>query len=323
MKITIISYDNWGFNKNIVKALESQGNVVNHIDFHQFKYKYPNLIYRVYNFLLKTFFNKNLKTIFFGKKIIEKLNEIKEQQDIIVTIKGDFIDPKSILEFKKYGKKSIAYFNDNAQRCPKIIRVIPYFDDVFSFEKKDCKKYNLYFATNWIYNDSNNENIESNYKFQVFNISSRDKRISIFKKLAREFKLKNINYKIIIYNKKYKGQNSDIEYITKHIALDKVNEFINHSQVLLDINRKGQDGLTFRIFESLGLHKKLITNNKDIVNYDFYNPNNIFIIDENNPKISLDFFEKKYEEIPPHIFNKYTISGWIENVIFNKNIFTN
>jgi hypothetical protein len=322
MKITIISYDNWGFNKNIVKALESQGNVVNHIDFHQFKYKYPNLIYRVYNFLLKTFFNKNLKTIFFGKKIIEKLNEIKDQQDFIVTIKGDFIAPESLLEFKKYGKKSIAYFNDNTQRCPKIIRVIPYFDKFFSFEKQDCNNYNLHFATNWIYYD-NTLDIETDFKFQVFNISSKDKRISIFKKLAVEFESIKIKSKIIIYDKKYNDQNTTIEYITKHISLEDVNKLIQQSQVLLDINRKGQEGLTFRVFESIGLHKKLITTNKDIVNYDFYNPNNILLIDSNKPKIPLDFFEKDYEKVPQHIFNKYTIDGWIENVIFNRNIFNN
>ena len=314
MKITIISYDNWGFNKNIIKALESQGNVVNHIDFHQFKYKYPNLIYRVYNFLLKTFFNKNLKTIFFGKKIIEKLIEINELQDVIITIKGDFIAPESLLEFKKHGKKSIAFFNDNVKRCPKIVGVIHCFDKVFSFEKKDCATYNLHFVTNWIYNDTIT-GIQTNFKYQVFNISSKDKINSIFKKLAKEFKSMNIKTKIIIYDKKHKGQNEAIEFITKHIPLEEVNDLIQQSQVLLDINRKGQEGLTFRVFESIGLHKKLITTNKDIVNYDFYNPNNILLIDSNNPNITLDFFEKDYEEIPQDIFYKYTIEGWIDTII--------
>ena len=84
----------------------------------------------------------------------------------------------------------------------------------------------------------------------------------------------------------------------------------------MDINRIGQIGLTFRVFESLGLDKKLITTNSDIKNYDFYNPNNILIIDERNPVISADFFKNEYEKIPDSILHQYTIDGWCENVIF-------
>jgi hypothetical protein len=313
MKITIISLDNWGFNKHIKTILEEKGHIVNHIDFNKFVFIYPNFFYKIYNFILKAVFKKNLKTIFFGKKIIEKLQEIGEIQDVILTIKGDFIDPKSILEFKKYSPRTIAFFNDNTARCPKIIRVIPYFDEVFSFEKKDCKKYNLKFAPNWIYNS--NSLSETNFEYQVFNISSKDKRLPIISRIIEELKSGNINYKILIYDKKHKGEKSNIEYITKHIPLSDVNTYIKKSQVLLDVNRNGQEGLTFRVLESLGLNKKLITTNSDIVNYDFYNPNNILVINEKEPVIPISFFETNYEEIPKEIFEKYTLEGWVEKIL--------
>lgn len=317
MRITLISLDNWGFNNHIVTSLEKKGHLVHHIDFNTFIYKYPNFFYNIYNFILKKIFKKNLKNLYYGKEIIKRLNEIGEIQDIILTIKGDFIDPKSILEFKKFTKKSIGFFNDNTYRCPKIIRVIPSFDEVFSFEKEDCQKYNLKFATNWIYNLTNQVNTNKNFDYQVFNISSKDKRLPILSRIVSDLKSKNINYKIVVYDKKYKGKNSDIEYITKHIPLSQVNDYINRSQVLLDVNRKGQIGLTFRVFESLGLHKKLITTNPDIKNYDFFNSNNILVIDENEPIIPLTFFDNKYEEIPKEILQKYTLEGWIERVLFN------
>lgn len=315
MKITIISLDNWGFNKHIKDVLEKKGHVVSHIDFNKFVFKYPNFAYKIYNFILKKFFKKNLKTIFFGARIIEELQKIGEIQDIILTIKGDFIDPKSVLELKKYGAKSIAFFNDNTSRCPKIIRVIPYFDEVFSFEKADCKKYNLKFATNWIYNISSRK--DCNFDFQVFNISSKDRRLPIFSRIVKELNSRNINYKILIYDKKYNKKKSNIEYINKHLPLSEVNKYINKTQVLLDVHRAGQEGLTFRVLESIGLHKKLITTNSDIVNYDFYNKNNILVIDEHKPFIPISFFENNYEELPKEIFEKYTINGWVERVMFN------
>lgn len=316
MRITIISLDNWGFNKHLATALEDKGHDVQHINFNDFTYKYPNILYRLYNFFLKTFIKKNLKRIHFGKKIIETLKRNDTQQDIILVIKGDFIDPKSILELKKYAKKTFAYFNDNTIRCPKIIRVIPYFDEVFSFEKEDCEKYHLKFATNWIYNSEPIKN-ENPIDQKVFNIISEDNRLSVLSKIASDLESKKISHKILIYNKKIKKRISTLEYITKPIPLSEINKHINRSQVLLDINRKNQNGLTFRVFESLGLNKKLITTNSDIKNYDFYNPNNILIIDEKNPDIPTSFFEKEYVKIPDAIFKKYTLDGWIDNVVYS------
>lgn len=313
MKITIISHDNWGYNDNIAVALKKRGHIVNHIDFNTFKYKYPSFTYRIYNFFLKAFFKKNIKNIHFGKEINNRLEELGQIQDVVLTIKGDFIDPKKILEFKKYTKKSIAFFNDNIYRCPKIIPILPNFDEVYSFEKEDCIKYNLKFITNFIYKESK-LNPTRIFKYDIFNISSKDNRFNIISKIANELSNKGISFKIIIYDKKNKTKNANIEFISEYIQIDQVNEFVNDSKFLLDIHRKEQNGLTFRVFESLGLQKKLITTNPNIAHYDFYNPKNILIIDETNINFDTDFFTSPYEPIPENIYTKYTIENWIETV---------
>jgi len=313
MKITIISYDNWGLNEHLKNALVKEGHIVRHINFFDFKHKYPNFKSKLYNFVLKTLFNKNIKNIYYGKEILKKLNENNEVQDLILTIKGDFIDPVSILKFKNFTKKSIAFFNDSIYRCPKIKQVITSFDEVYSFEKEDCKKYNLKFITNWIYPIQIGNPTKEH--FLVYNISSKDKRTSILSKIAEILKENKIEYKIIIFDKKSKKNKSNLEYITKQIPLTQVNDNLFNAQVLLDINRKGQSGLTFRVFESIVLEKKLITTNKDIKNYDFYNSNNILVIDEKEPNIPLSFFNTKYEKIPEIIFKNYILSQWINKVI--------
>jgi len=313
MKITIISLDNWGFNNHIAIALEKKGHIVHQINFNTFAYKYPNILFRYYNFILKTVFKKNIKNIHSGNEILKRLKEKNEIQDIILTIKGDFIDPKSILNFKNYTKKSIAFFNDSITRCPKIKRILPDFDEVYSFEKEDCKKYNLKFITNWIYPIQSK--VKKSIDYQIFNISSKDKRSPILSKITSILKDKNINYKVIIFDKENIDQDPNIEYTTEHIPLTEVSDYIHNAQVLLDINRKGQKGLTFRVFESIGLEKKLITTNIDIKNYDFYNPKNILIIDEKNPNIPLDFFDNEYEKIAEEVLKKYTLDGWINQVL--------
>ena len=60
---------------------------------------------------------------------------------------------------------------------------------------------------------------------------------------------------------------------------------------------KNQVGLTIRTFEALHLKKKLITSNKNIMKYEFYTPNNIYVIDENSEnKIPNEFFESDFDE---------------------------
>ncbi len=318
MKITLISFDNWGFNKHIAEVLENKGHIVNHIDFHSFIYKYPHFWMKIYNLFLKTFWRKNVKNIYYGKEIVKHLQQIREKQDVILTIKGDFIDINYLKKIKNHTQKSIGFFNDNTIRCPKIVKAIPCFDEVFSFEKEDCKKYNLKFITNWIYAENKSETT-TNFKYEIFNISSKDKRLSILSKIAKSLIAKNINYKFLVLDKNNPSKDGEIEFLTNKIPLDEVSALIAQSKTLLDINRNGQSGLTFRVLESLGLNKKLITTNKDIVNYDFYNPKNILVIDEENPIISPTFFSNEYQKIPQNIYYKYSMEGWINRVFFDKN----
>lgn len=310
MKITLISLDNWGFNQHIADAMAAKGHTVQHIDFNSFSYKYPSFLYKVYNFFLKLLFRKNLKHIYYGKEITKRLESFGKQ-DIILTMKGDFIAKESIKDFKRYTDRSIAFFNDNIRRYPNIVNVIPFFDEVYSFEKEDCKRYGLKFKTNFIYKE---EQVKGDrFDYQLFNISSKDKRTDSILQIAKKLKEKNIVYKIIIFDKKNKiGKNDFVETVQKPIALSEVNNYIDRSKVLLDIHRAKQDGLSFRVFESLGLNKKLITTNQDIKNYDFYNPNNILIINADNPTFDVSFFETPYQEIPTEILRKYLISNWFE-----------
>lgn len=313
MKITLISLDNWGFNQHIANTLITEGHTVHHINFDSFLYKYPNFFYKIYNFFLKLIFRKNLKHLYYGKEILKRLENL-EKQDVILTLKGDFIASESIRDFKKYTDRSIAFFNDNILRYPNIENVLPLFDEVYSFEKRDCEKFNLKFKTNFIYNSKISKN--TTFKYQLFNISSRDKRTTTILDIAKYLKENNILSKIIILDNKNKMKDSTIvDVIRNPIDLNEVNQYIENSKILLDIHREKQSGLSFRVFESLGLQKKLITTNQDIKTYDFYNPNNILVIDSKNLTLSKLFFETDYEEVPSNVLNKYFIENWIEEII--------
>ena len=66
----------------------------------------------------------------------------------------------------------------------------------------------------------------------------------------------------------------------------------------------------------IGLKKKLITTNKDIVNYDFYNSNNIMVVDRANFQIDtelsislMNYWKMKYMRNMEGWCNAVTLYG--------------
>ena len=92
-------------------------------------------------------------------------------------------------------------------------------------------------------------------------------------------------------------------------------EIYSKSRCVVDVEDPGQHGLTMRSIEVVGLKRKLITTNKDIVNYDFYNTNNIFVLDRNNPVVDETFIDMPYKELDPEIYDKYSLKRWICSIL--------
>lgn len=83
-------------------------------------------------------------------------------------------------------------------------------------------------------------------------------------------------YKILEFDFK-EAKFSDFVY--RRLSNVENNKKIMQSKNIIDCPKEGQTGLTIRTFEALGSSKKLITTSKSIRNYDFYKPENIYIVD--------------------------------------------
>ena len=70
-----------------------------------------------------------------------------------------------------------------------------------------------------------------------------------------------------------------------------------------------------RTIEMIGMNKKIITTNQTIKEYDFYNPNNICVIDRNNININTNFFDAQYEPLSDQIYIKYSLEQWIKDIL--------
>lgn len=312
MKVLFFCQDYLGIHKVIEKGIiEFTGFEVKTILFNDYKYK--NKSEKILNFISKSIFNINLKKKWASKFYV---NQIKptDQFDYVLIISPDYLLNNELEYITSKAKKSIVYYWDSFKLIGRYERTLPFFDVKFSFEPKDVEKYNMQLLTNFYFDtQSSNKN-----RIDAYYIGNFDKRISTIEKITSLLIKNGLKPEIFIKvksNTKTENYSKNIKFITEFIPFEENQKRMKESKIILDIHKEIQNGLTFRVFEAIGLNKKLITTNKDIINYDFYNPNNIFVWNENLTEIPKDFLEKEYEKLPDAIYNKYSLENWVKTIL--------
>lgn len=83
----------------------------------------------------------------------------------------------------------------------------------------------------------------------------------------------------------------------------------------MDIEHPRQNGTTTRPVEMLPMKKKIITTNKYVKNFEFYNENNFLIIDRETPCLKEEFFESEYLPVDKDVLYKYSPENFVKNVM--------
>ncbi|MCG2792342.1 MAG: hypothetical protein L6262_02185 [Weeksellaceae bacterium] len=318
MKICLISFDHWQYDAHIVDALLKKGIEAYHINIGQ--YKHTSKLSRLKNALSKVFLNKNPKLELRHKFIISELQKIGYQDQILV-INPELINRDYHLKIKSFTKRYIAYLYDSLARHPIDCLIEGVFDDIYSFDKDDIKKHHFREVNNYIYLDHVKQE-DQNPKFDVCYLASFDKRLIAMRRVAAALSLLKQTYQFIIVGKRawiiklFKfGGKSSIRYQIKRVDHQDIPVYYRDAKAILDLVRDDQAGLSFRVFEAMALEKKLITDNRNIKDYDFYDANNILVLNAEYNNLTKDFFATPYHQVPADIYHKYTLEHWV-NIVF-------
>ena len=315
-KLLFVAPDYYSFNEVVHTGLINYSNYeVLHLNSTK-KYKYKNFGERVYNFFSKLFLGVNIK----HKKTKDYIkNTIANQTfDVLLINRPDTLHPSDLEYILSRCAYSIAIFWDSIEKIPSQAKYITKLDRCCSFDSSDCEKYNLKKITNFYFAEDKSISPQN----MVCYLATYDKRISDTLAIFDYFRKKDISSKGKIYTHDRGLIKENIlpplEIIDHIIPFYESYKYYLDSKIILDIAHNNQVGLSFRPYEALGLKKKLITTNKNIINYDFYHPKNIFIIEDiNNINIDDSFFYEDYVEIDKDIKKKYHIKNWIKNILSN------
>jgi len=104
------------------------------------------------------------------------------------------------------------------------------------------------------------------------------------------------------------------EFEFEPLTRDQSTAIFWRSRAILDIEHPRQEGLTMRTFEALGAGKKLVTTNRNIVDYELYDPARILLIDRADPQVPLEFLATDADPLPHRWREIYSIGGWVDEI---------
>jgi hypothetical protein len=247
--------------------------------------------------------------------------------DYVFIINPEVVNKEVLNKYKKTMPNAIfiLYMWDSFKNKKQTLNILNDFDYKFSFDKKDCLEYNMDYLPLFYIDKYKDIAEKKDYKYDfTFIGTAHSDRYFLVKKIKNQF----LNYRffefyyfqsiiLFIYNKlvnkhfkniKYK----DITYVS--LRLNDVLNVVSKSKIVIDIQHPFQDGFTMRLIEMIGAKRKIITTNKNVEFMDFYNENNILIIDRNLPIIPKSFLKSDYIDLPSDIYEKYSIGSWLKTI---------
>lgn len=312
MKILMLAPDFFGYDKRIKEELEKNGIEVDLFD--DFSSYFINSFIKKF---LRKVFKKYLKSIYF-KKMCNLIENTK--YDLVFIIKGDEISEDFLKKIKNYNIKLISYHWDEIERYPNFKKISQYFDKILTYNKYEAQKYN-YIYLPFFYS------LSCKKDKKIWDISYvgtyKPERYEILNKLYPIFIKNSKNVKINIYINKIK-YNLNLFFLKDKFKLftkqqldyKKTMEIFLNSKAIIEITNKKQTVTTTRSIEAIGLETKVITTLSNIVEYDFYNKDNFFILNDNYKYEDISkWLEIPYKELDIKIKEKYFIANWVKILI--------
>lgn len=321
-KLLLVMPDYSDFPQLFLKNLEKLGFSAEVMKENPSEFRYKGFE-KIINFFRKTFlkdksYKKKLAAEYKLKEYHRVIGEIEGKLDYILVIRPDAFPVSVIQELKKKTNKLIAYQWDGIKKFPEIKNYFSLFDSFFCFDNEDVDLHlkpitNFYFDfAPPVYKAYNK--VKPRLYFVGLFWENRREKIDTF--IENVSKL-NVELDFFMqFTEKSQIKNPKIKYIKDRISFSDNLKNVENADVLLDFVDPNHNGLSIRFFEALYYKKKVITDNITVKEYDFYNPNNIFVIENNYQDIAA-FLEKPYYDIPKEIVDQYGFSNWIKQIIEN------
>lgn len=314
-KVLFMSPSSFNYEIEIIKEMRALGAQVDYIDDRPLNSSFSKILSRIFPRV------GLLLSYQFYKRLFSKVNV---DYDVIICVKLELVS-KALLEsfFATQFKAIKIYYSwDSFSNSKNSILLLNLFDRKYSFDSVDCKKYNIEHKPLFYIDKFTVPSALPNFTFDISFVGSiHYKRYIALKSIFNNqspFSFFSYMYvpskslywlrKIFLFPIFGKSRKSDFNFIS--LPSNEVVDIFKQSRCVFDFAHHNQVGLTMRTIETHGARKKLITNNINILDYDFYHPNNILILDGNYKDVN-EFLSLPYFEVDEELYKKYSLQKWL------------
>ena len=231
--------------------------------------------------------------------ITNELDHPFNYKTIILGDTGNVFNLVHYIRSRGYQDRIIVWYRNTYMSSVQVTAKSKSECEIWTFDKRDSEKYKFKYNPQFLVVDPRYEDLPITQ--DAYFIGNDKGRKNGLMELKKKLDRANISNSINI-----------VGYNSKPISYEQVLKQIGQSRCIIDYQCDFQDGITLRPLEALCYHKKLITNNKDIIYSDYYSPNNIFVIGHDDYKRIHDFIYSPLDEIPKRIIDGYGIKAWLE-----------
>ncbi len=261
------------------------------------------------------------------KEIIAKNSN--KHYDYVLVIKGEALWKNEISLLRKAypDARFVLYLWDSVVNTRNCEKSMPCYDRVISFDPEDAEKFNMPFLPIPFGKEYNYEETES-YEYAAAFIgtahSVRPRIVKEIKEQCEKMGKKCFTYfysphVLVFWLNKF--TNPDYKYLSlkevnfKPLSAKEVSDIYNKTKCVIDIEHPRQHGTTTRPVELLPMKKKIITTNRYVKNFEFFNESNFLIINCDKPIIDEAFLSTDYQPIAEDILYKYSPERFAQAVL--------
>lgn len=320
MNVLLIGTDWSGLIRPIVDEFRNQGHDIVFVDHGDFpSFSYVNKLERVADVVSRMLLGYKTKQIRSGWAVADFLSGLFHGRsfDVVILTNPDIFSRDDLNLMRSHSKSLVLNLWDSVSRMPNNIRYQDVFDVVMSFDFDDMGNYGFVSTSNFIPPSVPCFDYDQEAEHDVFCVMSysheRYRRlVNILDNNPR------VDFDVYVYidheRKRRYIKDGRVKIVSTPIFGDKLFGLVRKSKCILDIGYDAQAGLSFRIFESMKLNRKVITTNGKVKEMDFYSESDFFILDSTN-KIDGGFFRSPYVKVSSSVVKKYEISSWVERLV--------
>ncbi|PLR90782.1 lipopolysaccharide biosynthesis protein [Bacillus sp. T33-2] len=313
----------FNYHKKIMKAMESMGAEVDYFDERPSNTVLSKALLRI---------NRNFVTPQIKKHYQEIYSEIKNKTyDYIFICQAEATPIWFLKDIQKLNPtaRMVLMLWDSVANKINTLEKLDFFDEVFSFDKKDCDQFGLTFRP--LFFDKEYGLIAKEKPELVYDLffvgTVHSDRYRILKEIRQQFEKNDLNvfyfmylpsnlmyYQRKLFTNDFTGSQIN-EFSFEGMPSEQLTEKLKQSRAVVDIQHPKQTGLTMRTIEMLGANKKMITTNADIQHYDFYHPNNICVVDRDKVVVPDEFMKAPFVPVDDKVKDRYSINYFILDIL--------